>query len=193
MNDSLIEALVIRRSDSEDSEVIEEWLSNQLYRESCGRLFGLAVSAASLIETSYLAVTALDSEGHVVAFAAFNDAPPLIKSNDGLHENLWEEWLAEARGVDDEVSALNCLWLNYFHVNFTDSSLQEGVLARLFQSAYSSIPTTKVILMLIRGEARLEDAEVVGFNAVKLKFKEMELYRREILSSVRGLHFEFFR
>lgn len=190
MNEGVVEELVIRRSDPDDSEVIEEWLSNQLYRESCGRLFGLTASAASLIETSYLAVTALDADGHVVAFAAFNDSPPGLKSNDNLHENLWEEWLAEARGVDDELSALNSLWLSYFHVNFTDASLQAGVLARLFQSAYSSIPTTKSVLLLVRGEARLEDAELVGFNAVKSKFKEMELYRREILSQVRGLHFD---
>jgi len=67
-----------------------------------------------LIETSYLAITVLDREGRVVAFAAFEDAPQGLRGMyDEKHYNYWESWFREAYGLE-EFSSFNTVWLNYF-------------------------------------------------------------------------------
>jgi hypothetical protein len=67
-----------------------------------------------LIESAYLAITVLDRDGNVVAFAAFEDYPPGMRGmHDDKHYNYWEQWFQKAFQID-EFSALNTLWLAYF-------------------------------------------------------------------------------
>lgn len=45
-----------------------------------------------LIETAYLAITVLDREGRVVAFAAFEDYPQVSTTNKGLTYLIGHAW-----------------------------------------------------------------------------------------------------
>lgn len=184
-----LNTLNIRRSELDDTDSIEAYLTSSESRSAFARFFGEEVNILRLIETSYLSVTALDSQDQIIAFAAFDDSPPGLLSNDSLHENLWEKWFTLARAVDDELSSHNSLWLKFFIIPGVPDNLKSAVFERLLQSAYCSLPNTKGVLLLARGETVPEDYQAVGFNGIRDKFQELELYRREVLSDVRGVHF----
>jgi hypothetical protein len=115
--------LIIRRSDPDDADSIvrlveigKDDVFNRVY--SYPRIL-------KLIESAYLALTLLDSDGQVVGFAAFEDFPqvsdnPMLTSLQGIrgmqdekHYNYWEKFMKEAFKVED-FSARNTLWLSYF-------------------------------------------------------------------------------
>ena len=67
------ESIVLRRADPDDFDEIinlveigEDDIYNRVYSFP---------NVLKLIETAYLAITVIDREGHVVAFAAFEDHP----------------------------------------------------------------------------------------------------------------------
>ena len=181
-----LKSIEIRRSDHDDTEGIESLIR---YRDASSRFFGIEVNILRLIETSYLSVTGLDHNRGIIAFAVFEDHPPGLKSNDGKHENLWEAWYPLARGVNDELTSLNTLFLHFFVINEVDESFHADILGKIFQSACYSLPMIKGVMLLARGEASEDDFSAVGFNNVKSKFEEFELYRNEVLSDVGGVHF----
>lgn len=178
--------ITIRRSDHDDCEGIQALVS---YHDSSERFFGCKVNIVKLIEISYLSVTALDHKGNIIAFAVFEDHPPGLQNNDSKHENYWESWYELARGLNDELTSINTLFLHFFVINEVDSSLHSEVLSKIFQSAYYSLPTIKGIMLLARGEASEDDFLAVGFENVKDKFELMDLYHNEVLSEVKGVHF----
>ena len=185
-----LNSLVIRRSDLDDTDNIEQLAGVQDKRAAAARFFGVEVNIPKLIETSYLSVTALDENVNVLAFAVFDDYPPGLHSNDSQHENLWEPWFTQARGVNDEMNSHNTLWLKYFVVGNSPPNLHSEVLVKILQSAYSSLPTVKGTMLLARGNVEEGDYELTGFNLVFKKFEEMDLYHRETLSQVQGVHFD---
>ena len=72
-----------RRSEKEDADAI---LAHQKAREnypySAERVFNLQPNVLTLIETSYLSVTAVDEEGSVIGIAMFDTHPTGIKAVD---------------------------------------------------------------------------------------------------------------
>ena len=178
--------ITIRRSDHDDIDSIQQLVRD---REASTRFFGLEPSILKFIESSYLSVTALDHRGSIIAFAVFEDYPPNVKSHDGKHENLWEDWYLETRGVNDELNSINTLFIHYFVINDVDSQYHSEILGKIFQSAYYSLQTIKGIMLIVRGEASQEDYDTVGFAQVKSKFEDQELYRKDYLSQIKGLHF----
>ena len=103
---------MLRRADPDDCDAIlnlveigEDDIYNRVYSYP---------KILKLIETAYMAITVLDRNGVVIAFAAFEDHPPgLMGMNDDKHFNYWENWFAKAYKIE-EFSAFNTLWLNYF-------------------------------------------------------------------------------
>lgn len=178
--------ITIRRSDHDDIDGIQALVRD---REATVRFFGIEPSIFKFIETSYLSVTALDHKGNIIAFAVFEDYPPSVKSLDNKHENLWEDWYLETRGVNDELNSINTLFLHYFTINSVESTFHSEILGKIFQSAYYSLPVIKGIMLLARGEASTDDYLTVGFTYVKSKFEDQELYRNDYLSNVKGVHF----
>ena len=179
--------ITIRRSDHDDFEGIQALVSSPGASE---RFFGREVNIVKMIEVSYLSVTAIDHKGNIIAFTVFEDHPPGLLNNDSKHENYWEVWFSQARGVNDDLTSLNTLFLHFFVINEVDASLHTEVLSKIFQSAYYSLPMIKGIMLLARGEASDEDFVAVGFYNVKAKFELMDLYRNEVLSDVNGVHFD---
>lgn len=184
-----LNAVTIRRSDLDDSELIDDLIQSEAHREAAKRLFGVDINITNFIETSFLSVTALDPDGSIIAFAVFDDHPPGLRSNDGKHENYWEPWYNSARGVNDELNSHNTLWLKFFVINGVEKSLYSDVFVKILQSAYYSLPHTRGTMFLARGEALPQDYDVTGFDGIRNKFEELDLYRREVLSEVRGVHF----
>lgn len=182
----ILNLITIRRSDHDDCEGIQALVKDST---ACARFFGCEVNILRFIETSYLSVTALDHKGSIIAFAVFEDYPPGLKMNDNKHENLWEIWYTQARGVNDEFTSLNTLFMHFFTIGDVEESLHGEVLGKIFQSAYYSLPIIKGIMVLARGEATAEDFEYIGFNSVRGKFEEMDMFRPEVLGEVKGIHF----
>ena len=71
------EGIVLRRADPDDLEAILNLVEigeDDIY----GRVYSYP-SVLKLIETAYLSITAIDRDGNVVAFAAFEDYPLVSK------------------------------------------------------------------------------------------------------------------
>ena len=105
-------SVVLRRADPDDIDEIinlveigEDDIYNRVYSFP---------NILKLIETAYIAITVIDREGRVVAFAAFEDYPQGMRDMiDDKHFNYWEKWLSKAFLID-ELTAFNTLWLSYF-------------------------------------------------------------------------------
>lgn len=102
-----------------------------------------------------MAITVIDRDGKVIAFAAFEDYP---QSNargmsDDLHFNYWEDWFQKAYSFWD-FSALNTLWLTYFIAGDSiETDNQYFVFKQILQTVYTSIPDLVGCLFLARGDA----------------------------------------
>jgi len=74
------ESIVLRRADPDDFDEIlnlVEMGEDDIYN----RVYSLP-NVLKLIETAYLAITVIDREGKVVAFAAFDDHPKVSRVSD---------------------------------------------------------------------------------------------------------------
>jgi hypothetical protein len=107
-----LERLILRRADPDDTDQIINLVpvgKDDVYN----RVYSYP-KVLKLIETAYLAISVLDSEGNVCAFAAFEDFPHGTRGmHDEKHYNLWESWFSEAFG-NSEFSSFNTLWVSYF-------------------------------------------------------------------------------
>jgi len=181
-----LENISIRRTDLDDSEPIRELIDIDR-EESINRVFNYA-KVLHLIETSYLSITALDAEGNIIAYTAFEDHPQGMKGlTDPKHENLWEKWLNEAFDAD-EFDACNTLWLTYFVYNPQAGFQPKDLLKKIFQTVYTSISSLVGMLFLVRGEVEEGDTDIV-FAPIQDHFSELECVNREALKSVRGIHY----
>ena len=85
------DGIILRRADPDDCDQIinlveigKDDVYNRVY--SYPRIL-------KLIESAYLAITVLDRDGNVVAFAAFEDYPQGMRGmQDDRHYNYWENW-----------------------------------------------------------------------------------------------------
>ena len=87
-------SVVLRRADPDDIDEIinlveigEDDIYNRVYSFP---------NILKLIETAYIAITVIDREGRVVAFAAFEDYPQ-VSSKEDLNHVLITEFLGHAR------------------------------------------------------------------------------------------------
>lgn len=113
-----------------------------------------------LIETSFLAITVLDREGRVVAFAAFEDSPQGLRGMyDEKHYNYWESWFKEAYGLE-EFTSFNTVWLNYFvaggSIPYDD---WRHIFKKVLQTVYTSLEDRIGVMFLLRGDADQEDIQ----------------------------------
>ena len=102
-----------------------------------------------LIESAYLAISVLDREGNVVAFAAFEDYPQGMRGMiDDRHFNHWEHWFHNAFG-SNELTAMNTLWLSYFVAGGTITYRDQiHPFKKILQTVYSSMAEIIGILFL---------------------------------------------
>jgi hypothetical protein len=83
--------LVLRRADPDDCDQIINLV--ELGKDDVYNRVYSYPKILKLIETSYLAITVLDRDGRVVAFAAFEDYPQGMRGMyDERHYNAWEAW-----------------------------------------------------------------------------------------------------
>jgi hypothetical protein len=113
-----------------------------------------------LIESAYLAISVLDREGNVVAFAAFEDFPQGLRGmQDDRHYNYWEVFFRRAYKIDD-FSSQNTLWLTYFNSGGSISyKEQKFVFKRILQTVYTSLPEIIGILFLASKYSRQSRAD----------------------------------
>lgn len=65
----------------------------------------------NIIETYYLSVTALDEEGNIVGFCAFNDIPQgLLPDINSKKSYDWLSWFHEVFDLPD-INTNNSVWL----------------------------------------------------------------------------------
>ena len=177
-----------RRSEKEDADaIIAHMRVRENYPYSAERVFNLQPNVSTLIETSYLSVTAVDEEGTVIGIAMFDTHPTGIKSIDEYHENKWESWLVAARGVKENLNTMNSIWLKYFYFFNIDPILQPTTMEKILQAAFSSLPLVKNVFFIFRGMTLPEDSEVTGFGYIKNKFREYNLFRKESLAIIKDL------
>ena len=74
------DSIVLRRADPDDCDPITNLV--EIGKDDVYNRVYSYPKILKLIETAYLAITVLDREGRVVAFAAFEDAPQVSKSFD---------------------------------------------------------------------------------------------------------------
>ncbi len=72
------ESIVLRRSDPDDCDQIINLV--EIGKDDVYNRVYSYPKVLKLIETAYLAITVLDREGRVVAFAAFEDFPQVSKN-----------------------------------------------------------------------------------------------------------------
>lgn len=106
------EGIILRRSDPDDTDQIIN-LQEIGKDDAYNRVYSYP-RILKLIESAYLAISVLDRDGNVVAFAAFEDYPQGMRGMiDDKHYNYWESWFHKAYKTN-EFSSLNTLWLAYF-------------------------------------------------------------------------------
>jgi len=120
-----------------------------------------------------LAITVLDREGNVAAFAAFEDFPQGMRGmHDDKHYNYWEGWFKQAFGVD-EFSPMNTLWLTYFIAGESvQYKHQKFVFKRILQTVYTSLSDILGVLFLARGDADDDDINYC-FDPISIYFATM--------------------
>ena len=141
--------IVLRRADPDDCDQIINLVEigkDDIYN----RIYSYP-KILRLIETAYLSITVLDNLGNVIAFAAFEDAPPGLKGmHDELHFNLWEKWFVDAFEVT-EFSGGNTLWLTYFiaggPIAYKD---QKYAFKKILQTVYTSLADIIGVIFLQR-------------------------------------------
>lgn len=84
------ESIVLRRSDPDDFDEILN-LGEIGTEDIYNRVYSFP-NVLKLIETAYLAITVLDREGRIVAFAAFEDHPTVSRTHS---ISLWPSGVAE--------------------------------------------------------------------------------------------------
>ena len=84
------ESIVLRRSDPDDFDEILN-LGEIGTEDIYNRVYSFP-NVLKLIETAYLAITVLDREGRIVAFAAFEDHPTVSRTHS---ISLWPSDVAE--------------------------------------------------------------------------------------------------
>ena len=141
------EGIILRRADPDDTDQIIN-LQEIGKDDAYNRVYSYP-RILKLIESAYLAISVLDREGNVVAFAAFEDYPQGMRGMiDDKHFNLWEHWFHKALSSTD-LNALNTLWLSYFvaggSISYKD---QHHPFKKILQTVYSSTPEVIGILFL---------------------------------------------
>ena len=116
------EGIILRRADPDDTDQIIN-LQEIGKDDAYNRVYSYP-RILKLIESAYLAISVLDREGNVVAFAAFEDHPQGMRGMiDDRHFNHWEHWFHKSFG-SSELTAMNTLWLSYFvaggSINYKD-------------------------------------------------------------------------
>lgn len=172
------DGIILRRADPDDTEQIINLVEigkddtyNRVY--SYPRIL-------KLIESAYLAISVLDREGNVVAFAAFEDCPQGLRGmQDDRHYNYWEFFFRKAYKIDD-FSSLNTLWLTYFNSGGSIAYKQQKfVFKRILQTVYTSLPEIIGILFLASkyqrrpcpSPGRVSSFRSFYLNILYLKFK----------------------
>jgi hypothetical protein len=173
------DGIILRRADPDDCDQIinlveigKDDVYNRVY--SYPRIL-------KLIESAYLAITVLDRDGNVVAFAAFEDYPQGMRGmQDDRHYNYWENWFKQAFQVD-EFSALNTLWLTYFIAGGSIAYKQQKfAFKKILQTVYTSLGDIIGILFLARGDADEDDINYC-FDPLSIYFEEVECKDPKVL------------
>jgi hypothetical protein len=142
------DSLVLRRSDPDDCDQIINLV--EIGKDDVYNRVYSYPKVLKLIETAYLAITVLDHEGRVVAFAAFEDFPQGMRGMyDDRHYNCWEQWFKKAFEVQ-EFSTHNSLWMTYFIAGGSISyKEQRYAFKKILQTVYTSLNEAIGILFLM--------------------------------------------
>ena len=101
----------IRRAESSDVQCILDFCSQQENQNGGQELFG-RVHVASLLETSYLAMTAIDQDNEPIAFIAFDNSPPRSCEMEAEKFHRFLQTCFYLESADFTIQ--NTLWLSYF-------------------------------------------------------------------------------
>jgi hypothetical protein len=136
------EAVRVRRAEADDQVKVQSLISadGTTVRARWGR-----VNVASLIESSYLSVTAVNAEGELIGFASFLANPPSSPDFE-----TWIKWASDAFNLDG-VTIHNNLFLSFFIFSPRASAetSEADVMESILRSALSTLPDVDHILCLI--------------------------------------------
>jgi hypothetical protein len=181
-----IDNIVFRRADPDDTDAIinlveigEDDIYNRVYSYP---------KVLKLIETAYLAITAIDGDGNVVGFAAFEDYPQGMRGMvDDKHHNYWEDWFHRAYDIK-EFASFNTLWLTYFIAGGVISmDNQHMIFKQMLQTVYTSAADLIGVLFLVRGDADEDDIHHC-FDPLSEYFERLPLKDKTVMQNVRGVH-----
>ena len=147
--------VMMRRSELDDQHAITQQLigkDSAKLRRRFGRF-----KVASLIENSFLSITAVDDDNNVVGFACFEDVPNL----DGNAESFYS-WFEEAYN-NRSCQPSNCLFLT-FYVALRD--FDDEVSQITLNTAFTTLPNVDFALSLIA-----DDVEPFGVLASNFEVK----------------------
>lgn len=155
------DGIILRRADPDDTDQIIN-LQEIGKDDAYNRVYSYP-RILKLIESAYLAISVLDRDGNVVAFAAFEDHPQGMRGMiDDRHYNHWEHWFHEAYKVTD-LTALNTLWLAYFVAGGSISyKEQRHPFKKILQTVYTSMPEIIGVLFLASKYPSAEQAESIS-------------------------------
>lgn len=151
------DGIILRRADPDDTDQIIN-LQEIGKDDAYNRVYSYP-RILKLIESAYLAISVLDRDGNVVAFAAFEDHPQGMRGMiDDRHYNHWEHWFQNGYKVTD-LTALNTLWLAYFVAGGSiPYKEQRHPFKKILQTVYTSMPEVIGILFLASKYTRSHQA-----------------------------------
>ena len=105
-------------------------------------MFG-RVHVASLLETSYLAMTAIDQDNEPIAFIAFDNSPPRSCEMEAEKFHRFLQTCFYLESADFTIQ--NTLWLSYFTCK---DELNLQIMQKCVETLYSNYPFLENVLLL---------------------------------------------
>ena len=109
--------------------------------------FGAAFNLSTVLETSFLCVTALEGDDEVVGFAAFSDAPDNVSMPAGTHwELVLDDALSPSIAAKGRLRACNTLFLTFFTTAFGNGSSEiaagreQRMLRQILSTVFATCP-----------------------------------------------------
>mmetsp|Transcript_30453 Transcript_30453/g.49252 ORF Transcript_30453/g.49252 Transcript_30453/m.49252 type:complete len:1212 (+) Transcript_30453:94-3729(+) len=172
----------VRRAEPADEAVVAQLISGDpfIIRAKYG-----VESIAQLIETALLAVTVVDGNDGVVAFAAFTDYPTL-PATEGVDPSCWEEWFKKMYDCPD-MKVFNTIWLGFFAA---ESAFEKEASNLVIRTVFTSLSYIEACLIVTHyKQAIFPPFNVFGASEVALRANLNETDIAYTIYSIATTHF----
>lgn len=180
----------VRRADPDDIDTLNA-LYERIYPEEPVTLEALAYFHAvdrsvlkkpdqrtkfllSLIETSFMAVTVEDEEGHVVGFAVLDDTPLHLSATEDAGTD-WETWFQDTFDLPN-VDSTNSLW---FSTCLIDGD--KTIMAEILRTTFSTMVELSNILTFVPATLT-EDGAMKILQPFQSHFAQLDMVTEELMA-----------